>query len=196
MMKSLKTTIPEQILIPVKCLILMFAFILIYNQVPAQQPKEKETLGQEQQINTDSILKIANEAIKNIDFKKINMEIQSALKVLDTLNINAIVKDALAKVDFAKATSSLDSAIKKMQSAEIRHQLELSRQQLMELQKNKNLIKKVDMEKIKKELKQTQKELEKMRRDLKKDIKAGDADNAAFQMNFRDYNNSLPFITL
>ena len=83
-----------------------------------------------------------------------------------------------------------------MQSAEIKQQLELSRKQLIELQKNKNLLRKVDMEKIKKELKETQIQLEKMHKELKRDIKAGDADNTAFQMNFRDFNNTLPFIIL
>ncbi len=195
-MKSLKTILSGQILIPVKHLVMLFAFIFIYHQVPAQQPKEKESVAPEQQINIDSILKIANEAIKNIDFEKINLELQSAMKVLDTLNINARIKEALANIDFSKARTSLDSAIKKMQSAEIKQQLELSRKQLMELQKNKNLIKKVDMEKIKKELKETQIQLEKMHKELKKNIKAGDTDNTAFRMNFRDYNNTLPFIIL
>ena len=179
-----------------KFILTLFALILIYSNVPAQKSAEKKMPKEEQQINTDSILKIAHDALKNIDFDKINLELQSAIKGLDTLNINARIKEALANVDFKKATAGLDSAIKRMQSAEMKQQLELSRKQLMELQKNKSLINKVDMEKIKKELKETQKQLEKMRKDLKKDLKATDTDNTAFQLNFRDYNNSLPLITL
>lgn len=179
-----------------KFMLTLFALILIYSNVPAQKSSEKKMPKEEQQINTDSILKIAHDALKNIDFDKINLEFQSAIKVLDTLNINARIKEALANVDFKKATAGLDSAIKRMQSAEMKQQLELSRKQLMDLQKNKSLLNKVDMEKIKKELKETQKQVEKMQKDLKKDLKATDTDNTAFQLNFRDYNNSLPFITM
>jgi tetratricopeptide (TPR) repeat protein len=195
-MKNLKCFLLKQSSGSVKFLAMLFTLILIYSSVPAQRSSEKKLPKEEQQINTDSILKIAHDALKNIDFDKINIELQSAMKVLDTLNINARIKEALANIDFSKARSGLDSAIKKMQSAEIKQQLELSRKQLIELQKNKNLLRKVDMEKIKKELKETQIQLEKMHKELKRDIKAGDADNTAFQMNFRDFNNTLPFIIL
>ena len=195
-MKHLKCFLLKQSSGSLKFLVMLFALILIYSSVPAQKSSQKKLPKEEQEINTDSILKIANEAIKNIDFEKINLELQSAMKVLDTLNIDAIVKEALAKVDFTKAFSSLDSAIKKMQSSEIKQQLEISRKQLMELQKNKNLIKKVEMEKIKKELKETQLQLKKMEKELKKSSKVRDADNTAFQVNFRDYDNALPFIIL
>ncbi|MFS8083616.1 MAG: hypothetical protein ACMG51_09200 [Ginsengibacter sp.] len=195
-MKTLKCFLMKTSWATTKFMLLLFALILIYSSVPAQRSSEKKILKEEQQINTDSILKIAHDALKNIDFDKINIELQSAIKVLDTLNINARIKEALANVDFTMATAGLDSAIKRMQTAEMKHHLELTRKQLMELQKNKSIINKAEMEKIKKELKETQKELEKTRKELKKELKAGDADNTAFQLNFRDYYNALPLITL
>lgn len=185
-MKNLKSLSLKQIFVLPKFLSLLFALLVAYNSTLAQKPSEKKTSNEGMHINTDSILKEAHDALKNINFEKINIELQSALKVFDTLNIKARINEALAAIDFAKVNKSLDSAIKKMQSAEIKQQLELSRKQLMELQKNKDLIRKVDMEKIRKEIKETQIQIDKMRKDLQKEIKAKESENTALQMNFRD----------
>lgn len=98
--------------------------------------------------------------LKNIDFNKIKLQIEQSLKEVDLEKIEKQVKESLSKVDWDKIKLEVDEAMKHAKNSI----------NMEEIKKSLEQVKAVDMEKLKKEMEKVKEELEKNKDKMKIDI--------------------------
>lgn len=106
-------------------------------------------------VNLDKIQQQLEAAIKSIDLDKIRLETEAALKNIDLEKIRSEIKSAIAQVTDKTKWKELDTELN---------------QALKEAQKSIEETKKIDFEKIKKELQQTKIEWQEERKRIEKDL--------------------------
>lgn len=134
--------------------------------------KAKAELEKTKEIDFEKMQREIEASLKSIDFDKIQQDVQNAMKSIDMVKMEKEITESLSKIDFDKMQKEIEESLK---DADIKGELEQARQEIMKAKleveqqlKNKEWKKEMEKEMKKVDMKQVEKELLKAKAELQK----------------------------
>jgi len=162
---------------------------------PSPLPKVQIDTPKKNSVHIDIDLKDLNKALedinielKGIDWDKISKEIEVSLNSIDMDKIKKDVNQSLQSIDWEKIKADVNNSIKDINLDEIKINIQKAADEIKvninseEFKKSMKNLKKVDTDKLKKEIKKAQKEIEKNKDQIKIDIDKSPAAANTFQV--------------